>query len=142
MKGSYILIMHLSEQQTISIGSLSEVYFPGVHYAYVGSALGGVKARLSHHLNRNKKSHWHIDYLLQKASITDIIVGESEDRVECAVAQALSAQFDYIPGFGASDCRCPSHLFFVTENTQIKSAIMTTFESLAISPKLVELRGH
>jgi len=134
--------MHLSEQQTISIGSLSEVYFPGVHYAYVGSALGGVKARLSHHLNRNKKSHWHIDYLLQKASISDIIVGESEDRVECAVAQALSAQFDYIPGFGVSDCHCPSHLFFTDENTQIKSAIMTTFESLAISPKSVGLRGY
>ncbi len=142
MKGSYTLLIRLPEAQTMTLGSLSEVYFPQGYYAYVGSALGGIKARLGRHLNRNKKLHWHIDYLLPKASITDIIIGESEDRVECAIARALSAQFDSIPGFGSSDCRCSSHLFFATEGKQVKSIIMTTFELLAIPPKLMMLRGQ
>ena len=127
-KGSYVLLMKLSGEQTITVGSLSNVRFLRGYYAYVGSALGGVKSRLSHHLNQNKKPHWHIDYLLQKASITDIIIGETEDRIECAIAQALGSQFDSVPGFGASDCHCHSHLFFTTEGRQMKSAIMAALE--------------
>jgi len=142
MKGSYVLIMELPRQQTITIGSLSEVYFPGGYYAYVGSALGGVKSRLGRHLNRNKKPHWHIDYLARKAAIADIIIGETNSRVECAIAQALGSQFDSISGFGSSDCHCPSHLFFSAEERQMKSAIIMTFELLAIPPKLIGLRVH
>ena len=142
MKGSYVLLIKLPEAQTITTGSLSVVRFPRGYYAYVGSALGGIKSRLSRHLKRNKKLRWHIDYLLQKAFITDIIIGETEDRVECAIAQALSSQLDSIPGFGSSDCHCPSHLFFATEGRRIKSAIMSAFEMLAIPPKLMELRGY
>jgi len=138
VKGSYVILIRLPKAQTIAIGSLPDVYFPRGYYAYVGSALGGVESRLSHHLSRTKKRHWHIDYLLQKASITDIIIGESEDRVECAIAQALSAQFDSIPGFGSSDCHCPSHLFFAAKRRQMKSAIMKTLELLSIKPRLAK----
>ena len=138
MKGSYVILIKLPEAQTIAIGSLSDVYFPRGYYAYVGSALGGVESRLSHHLSRTKKRHWHIDYLLLKASVTDIIIGESEDRVECAMAQALSAQFNSIPGFGTSDCRCPSHLFYAAERSQMKPAIMKTLELLSIKPRLAK----
>lgn len=142
MTGSYVLILQLPKQQIINIGSLANVCFPGGYYAYVGSARGGIRPRLSHHLDRNKKLHWHIDYLLQKATITDIIVSEAEGRVECIIVQALSAQFDSIPGFGCSDCRCLSHLFFAPEKRQMKSTIMSTLKSLAMSPKLMGLRGN
>jgi Uri superfamily endonuclease len=138
VKGSYILLIKLPEAQTMTIGSLSDVYFPQGYYAYVGSALGGIKARLRHHLNKSKKMHWHIDYLLPKAPITEIIIGESEGRVECAIAQALSAQFDSIPGFGSSDCRCSSHLFFAAKERQMKLAIVRTLESLSIQPRLAK----
>ena len=142
MKGSYVILIRLPKAETITIGSLSDVYFPRGYYAYVGSALGGVKSRLNRHLKQSKKLHWHIDYLLQKASITDIIIGESEGRVECAMAQALSAQFNSIPGFGSSDCHCPSHLFYAAEGSQMKSAIMMALESMAVPPKLMRLREH
>ena len=142
MKGSYVILIRLPKAETITIGSLSDVYFPRGYYAYVGSALGGVKSRLNRHLSRNKKRHWHIDYLLQKASITDIIIGESEGKVECAMAQALNSQFDAIPGFGSSDCHCPSHLFYAAEGSQMKSAIMKTLESMAVPLKLIGLREH
>ena len=141
MKGSYIILIKLPEEQTITIGSLPDVHFRRGYYAYVGSALGGIKSRLSRHLNQNKKPFWHIDYLLQKAPITDIIIGETKERVECAIAQALSSQFDSIPGFGSSDCHCPSHLFFATEERQMKSTIMAALELLAIPPKLMGLRS-
>ncbi len=140
MKGSYIILIKLPEEQTITIGSLPDVHFPLGYYAYVGSAMSGFKARISRHLKSNKKLHWHIDYLLEKASITGVILGETNDRTECAIAQALSRQFDSIPGFGSSDCHCPSHLFFATEERQMKSTIMAALGLLAIPPKLMGVR--
>jgi len=138
LKGSYILLIKLSEGQTIKIGGLKTIHFPGGYYAYVGSAMGGFKSRLRHHLNDNKRLHWHIDYLLQKASISSIILGETNDRAECAVAQALSRQFDSIPGFGSSDCKCQSHLFFATD--EMKSTILAILKLLNIKPRLARVR--
>ena len=130
MKGSYVLIMQLSKPQIITIGSLPNVHFPRGYYAYVGSAMGGVESRVSRHLRRNKKPHWHIDYLRQKASIVDISICRTEDRAECTIAQALGSQFDSIPGFGCSDCHCHSHLFFATDEGQLKANIAATLEPL------------
>ena len=134
MKGSYVLLVQLPKEQTITIGSLRAIRFPGGYYAYVGSAMGGLKSRLSRHLKENKKPHWHIDYLLQRASISGIILCETGDRVECNIAQALSHQFDSIPGFGSSDCQCRSHLFFAAD--EMKSTIMATLNSLSMEPRL------
>ncbi len=137
MKGSYILLIKLPTEQTIGIGSLNVVPFPGGYYAYVGSAMGGFKSRLNRHLKSNKKPHWHIDYLLQKASINSIILCETNDRAECAVAQALSRQFDSIPGFGSSDCKCRSHLFFAGD--EMKSTILAILNLLNIRPRLARV---
>jgi len=73
VKGSYVLIAKLPEPEIITIGKLTDAYFPSGYYAYVGSALGGVKARISRHLSQSKKQHWHIDYPLPKAAVTDIM---------------------------------------------------------------------
>jgi len=138
LKGSYILLIKLSEEQTITIGSRQPVHLPRGYYAYVGSAMGGFKSRLSHHLNDNKRLHWHIDYLLQKASINSIILCEIGDRAECAIAQALSHQFDSIPGFGSSDCKCRSHLFLAAD--EMKSTILAILNQLDIKPRLAKVR--
>ena len=129
MKGSYVLLIQLPKEQTITIGSLKALHFPGGYYAYVGSAMSGFKTRISRHLKSNKKRHWHIDYLLDKASITGIICSETIARTECTIAQALSRQFDSVPGFGCSDCRCHSHLFFSASESQMKSTIMAILKS-------------
>ncbi len=125
-----MLLIQLTEEQTITTGRLKATYFPRGYYAYVGSAMGGFKSRLNHHLKSNKKLHWHIDYLLEKASIIDMILCETNDRVECTIAQALTGQFDSIPSFGSSDCKCRSHLFFATD--KMKPTIMATLSSLPI----------
>jgi len=138
VKGSYVLLIELPEEQTITIGSLKAIYFPRGYYAYVGSAMGGFKSRLNRHLKSNKKPHWHIDYLLEKASISEIILCETKDRAECTVAQVLSHQFDSIPGFGSSDCKCRSHLFFAADKTRMKSVVVATLNSLGIKPRLAK----
>jgi Uri superfamily endonuclease len=134
MNGSYVLLIQLAKEQTITTGSLKAICFPGGYYAYVGSAMGGLKSRLSHHLKESRKPHWHIDYLLPTASIKDIILCEAEVRLECTIAQTLSRQFDSIPRFGSSDCHCRSHLFFSTD--EMKPVIMATLSSLGMEPRL------
>jgi Uri superfamily endonuclease len=141
VKGSYILLIELPQGQTITVGSLKSMHFLRGYYAYVGSAMSGFKSRLSHHLKEGKRPHWHIDYLLSRASISSIILCETEERVECTIARALSHQFESIPDFGCSDCQCRSHLFFST--AEMKSIIMTTLNSLDMKPELVEnSRAH
>jgi Uri superfamily endonuclease len=116
IKGSYILIISLQTQTGITIGKLGEIDFAPGWYAYVGSAMRGIESRVSHHLRKNDKSQWHIDYLLQKSRIDRVLTFESDHRNECNIAQALMRRLDYIPGFGCSDCRCKSHLFY-SKNT-------------------------
>ncbi|NIR50425.1 GIY-YIG nuclease family protein [candidate division KSB1 bacterium] len=87
------------------------------YYAYVGSAFGagGLAARINHHLSISNRPRWHIDYLRQKASIEQIWLTESSQKLEHDWARLLS-QMDHaritVEGFGASDCRCASHLFY------------------------------
>ena len=136
MKGSYILLIELPQEQVVTAGSLKAICFPGGYYAYVGSAMNGFESRIGRHLKGNKRPHWHIDYLLQKASITDIILCETGERIECTIAQALEGQFDSIPGFGSSDCKCNSHLFFATG--EIKSTIMAILNGLGMQSRLAK----
>ncbi len=140
MKGIYALIMHLPRPCQISIGNRPPVHFSGGYYAYVGSALGGVEARVNRHLRNVKKRRWHIDYLLAEAPVTEVIVGETETRTECAVARALGAQLKPVPDFGASDCRCSSHLFLAPDNKMLSSAIWHVFESANVKPELWKAR--
>jgi len=37
---------------------------------------------------------------------------ESKIREECNIAEKLDERLFSIPGFGCSDCRCKSHLFY------------------------------
>ena len=140
VRGSYILLIELPEAQKISIGRLKSIYFARGHYAYVGSAMGGIKGRLGRHLGENKKRYWHIDYLLDKASIDEAIVCETGERAECEIAHALGAQFDCIPNFGSSDCKCQRHLLFSAE--EMKPRIMVTLESLGMRPRLLEVHTN
>jgi Uri superfamily endonuclease len=139
-KGSYILLISLAEGGTIKAGSLPPSYFPAGSYAYVGSAMGGFKSRLERHLRAEKRRHWHIDYLLERASISGIILCQTEARVECAIARALSGQFEGVPGFGSSDCRCPSHLFRSADGRRMEPAVLAVLNSLPVDKRIRRLR--
>jgi len=136
LKGSYILLIDLPEEESIVVGSLKRIHFFHRYYAYVGSAMGGLEPRLNRHFSREKKLHWHIDYLLQKAAITGIIACETGDKVECTIAQALHRRFAVVPRFGSSDCRCPGHLF--SSDKEMKPKIMTAMKSLLLNVRIVK----
>ena len=131
-RGSYVLLMMLSEKRIINVGSLSDVRFSPGFYAYVGSAMGGIAARLGYHLKRDKKRHWHIDYLLEEATIVDVSICDNGVRSECYIAGLISSQFDSIPGFGSSDCRCRSHLFFHTDEGRMRDGIRAAISLLSV----------
>ncbi|MFQ6059323.1 MAG: DUF123 domain-containing protein [Anaerolineae bacterium] len=117
-KGTYALILHLERSEEITIGKLGTFTFPAGYYLYVGSALGpgGLEARLTRHRRRNKKLRWHIDYLLERARLVEVWSVASTEKLECLWAQAaqeISGAEIPVPGFGSSDCRCPSHLIYL-----------------------------
>jgi Uri superfamily endonuclease len=112
IKGSYILLLELPQDENIGVGSLGHILLPQASYAYVGSAMNGLEGRISHHLKTKKRLHWHIDYLREKATILEVALFPGCKRIECLLAFNLSRHFPSVPGFGSSDCRCSSHLFW------------------------------
>lgn len=137
MKGSYVLLLELSEEREVTVGKLGTILFPAGSYAYVGSAMGGLESRIRRHIRSSKKLHWHIDYLLQQASITDIIVGENGagTKNECAISRALAAAADHMPGFGCSDCACKSHLYFHSERDTLMTEAKRAFTEAGLNPQ-------
>ncbi|MBI2934834.1 MAG: GIY-YIG nuclease family protein [Chloroflexi bacterium] len=114
--GSYIIIAEMKEPAEIRVRSGRTFSLETGFYAYVGSALNGLEARVARHLGKEKKLHWHIDFLLERAAVRGVIVVETTEEIECSLARALARSLPSIKGFGCSDCRCPSHLFFCDRN--------------------------
>ena len=117
-KGTYTLVLRLEDKEEITIGKLGTFTFPAGYYLYVGSALGpgGLEARLARHRRRDKRLRWHIDYLLEHAQLVEVWSAASADKLECLWAQAarqLPGGEMPAPGFGSSDCHCPSHLIYL-----------------------------
>jgi Uri superfamily endonuclease len=112
MKGAYLLIITLPKDASVMVGKQGLLHFKKGCYAYVGSALNGLEQRIQRHLRTDKKTYWHIDYLLPFTEIVEILYKENNRREECRIAQFLERNFGSIPSFGCSDCSCTSHLFF------------------------------
>ncbi|MBI5034113.1 MAG: GIY-YIG nuclease family protein [Chloroflexi bacterium] len=135
--GTYALVIYLPRTQTIRIGALGEHKFSRGYYMYIGSAMNGLAARIARHLvhnrlanrshnerdqravsrwrERKKKMHWHIDYLLEHARVTEVMTHQGTERFECLWAQAalaLPKTKVVVPRFGASDCKCATHLIY------------------------------
>ena len=64
-------------------------------------------------MRENKKLFWHIDYLLNSkySKIVDVLKIPSRGKNECEIAGKINGEI-LVPGFGSSDCNCPSHLFY------------------------------
>lgn len=112
MKGSYVLLIVLKKNKEIQIGKLGKIFFKKGYYAYVGSALNNLEKRIQRHFIEDKKIHWHIDYLLKYSEITKVFYKEKILREECSIAEKFKEIFTFINGFGCSDCKCKSHLFY------------------------------
>jgi Uri superfamily endonuclease len=124
--GSYVLIMHLARPTKITVGRLGTWEFEAGYYAYAGSALGpgGLAGRLSYHARTDKTPQWHIDYLLTEAQLVEVWYAVDKKRKECIWASALRSVPGGkapVPSFGASDCRCLTHLFYFAQQPTFAS---------------------
>ena len=116
-RGTYLLIFRLVRPARLEIGRLGLVDLASGYFAYVGSALGpgGLAARVNHHLKRTQRPRWHVDYLRRVASLEQVWYAIHDRHRECEWAEQLGRSGEFsarVHGFGASDCQCPSHLFY------------------------------
>ena len=122
--GTYILLVRLPEAMPVRVGGLGVFDLQAGYYLYVGSALRGLRSRLARHLRVEKRLHWHIDYLLAAAPVTEIWAHCGKERYECIWARALAASGELLPSvarFGASDCDCPTHLFYSPSRPRLQA---------------------
>jgi Uri superfamily endonuclease len=138
ISGIYVVIAELTRATDIQIGRRRKAHFEAGFYGYVGSALSGLEKRLARHLGNRKRLHWHIDYLLNVATIRAFIYAETFKRKECAVAQALSRKLNSQPDFGCSDCNCRSHLFFCQDLKELYEAVLDSFILSNLNPSKIE----
>jgi len=122
--GLYVLVLRLKKGQKIKVAKLAETYFSSGGYLYVGRAKRGLKKRLERHLRKDKKLFWHIDYFLRKAEVMDVWI-KLNSFDECRVVSQIRKFIEnsVIPQkkFGASDCRCPGHLFYLPDVDDLKN---------------------
>lgn len=130
MKGIYILLIEVSKNIEVKIGSLGKIKFDKGNYVYIGSAQNSLEKRVARHKSKNKKTFWHIDYLLNNkyAKILKIFYKKAGKTEECKIAKKLSKTEISIPKFGCSDCNCNSHLFKIKNITNILKLGVKSYE--------------
>ncbi|MDO8691613.1 MAG: GIY-YIG nuclease family protein, partial [Dehalococcoidia bacterium] len=121
--GAYALLFYLAREVEIEVGRLGRFSFAAGWYLYLGSAMGGLKARLGRHLEGPRRLHWHVDYLARQADLVEVWWRPANRREECSWASlALAAPDARLPvaGFGSSDCRCASHLAYFPKRPTVE----------------------
>ncbi len=118
--GVYCVVLRLSTSTQVTVGRLGTRRLAAGWYVYVGSAKRNLEARLRRHLRREKTLHWHVDFLRTAAVVEELWAWPWAAGAECRLSGRIQALGDGIPwpGFGASDCRCPSHLAFFRNEPQ------------------------
>ncbi len=138
-KGVYLLVLEVKEDQRIAIGKRPLTDFRKGIYLYVGRAKNGLQGRIERHLRNEKKAFWHIDYLLQKADVQEVWI-KRDFFDECQTAleiKSLLKNTSSLKKFGASDCSCASHLFYLPERETYLKALRKK-----LSFEKVEIHGN
>lgn len=115
--GSYILMIRILKTTKIKVGKLGHLTFNDGIYAYIGSAMKGIKKRTERHIrllnSKNGKLRWHIDYLLVNPNsiFVELVKIPTEEKIECRLSRMFQLFAQPIVGFGSSDCKCLTHLY-------------------------------
>ncbi|MBN1614163.1 MAG: DNA/RNA nuclease SfsA [Deltaproteobacteria bacterium] len=140
--GSYLLVMEVARDLNLTVGGLGEIFFRKGYYLYVGSARRGLASRLARHLRRRKTFFWHIDYLRDRADDCRAIPIRASMPLEHDIAAALEGIADWtVPGFGSSDCRCPTHLFGMKAHPLRSRAFLGVLQHFRIDRLEADLPG-
>jgi Uri superfamily endonuclease len=111
--GIYCLVLWVPRASTVRLSRAGACRVHRGWYVYTGSAKRSLVPRLLRHLRRRKRFHWHVDHLRAVASVRQIWVWRWAPGAECrtgAMVRCMPGAGIPIEGFGASDCRCVSHL--------------------------------
>ena len=113
--GTYALLLRIPAAEVALIGRRDRLPLAPGWAVYAGSAFGpgGVAARLAHHCRPVIRPHWHVDYLRRYAALDAVWYSHDSLRRECLWAEVLARELGGgMPPFrfGASGCRCPTHL--------------------------------
>lgn len=122
--GTYALLLRCRKTARLRVGRWGTLEAQPGYYLYIGSAFGpgGLRARLARHCRSAKRTHWHIDYLRPITAIQAIWLCPSDEHLEHNWARTLSNDRILTPisGFGCSDCRCESHLFYTADGHKLE----------------------
>lgn len=123
--GTYALLLRLNRATQLRIGARGPFDLPRGWYIYVGRArgAGGLRARVMRHWRGATRLHWHIDYLRRVAQPVRVWLWADPQADECAWARALELTPTarvIVPRFGASDCDCAAHLWFVARRAEVE----------------------
>jgi Uri superfamily endonuclease len=135
-RGTYTLILFCTHLQRLKVGKLGVFDFRKGWYAYIGSAFGpgGLRARCLHHLRPALRPRWHIDYLKTVAALKEIWLSTDPVPREHQWANLIGRCLDGatpIPGFGSSDCNCPSHLFCLPQKLSVEKFRRVVWRSVS-----------
>ena len=111
MKGAYILVLKNGEDKLLRVGKRILSFKKG-YYIYCGSAMNNLEKRIGRHFAEEKKLRWNIDYISVKMQPLIAFGIPSDEKIECWLSNELSKIFRGFDEFGASDCRCRTHLYY------------------------------
>ena len=122
--GTYALVLRALRRAEIEVGRLGKWDLQRGWYVYVGSALGpgGLRARVSRHAQVEKTRRWHVDYVRAVTELQEVWFASDATRRECqwaGVLQSMPRASIPAKGLGSSDCGCPTHLYFSTQEPRV-----------------------
>jgi len=81
---------------------------------------------LRKHLRKDKKTYWHIDYLLKSEKVQILQIWVIDKSIECKTAGIFnrnSLSEIVKKDFGSSDCNCLTHLFYIKNKEQTERVL-------------------
>lgn len=137
MKGSYFLVIRLKADKIIHTKA-REFPLKAGYYVYVGSAMNSLEKRVARHFSKEKKLHWHIDYLLKEAELLRAYIIPSEERLEERLSLEVSKFGEPVEGFGAGDVSVSTNLYRF--NQEPDNVLVGILEDMSLHWKTVKSR--
>src|SRR5215831_7939825 len=130
LPGTYVLVLGCTTAEpSKSAESAFSILRPaGTCMLAARSVPAGLRGRISHHVRRNGRPHWLIDYFRWNARLESVwyYSGVHCEHEWASGLGATPGAAAVLRGFGSSDCNCASHLFrFRTRPTPVTKAVKT-----------------
>ena len=146
MRGSYFLVIKV-ERDMIVRTKRKEFPLKAGYYVYVGSAMNSLEKRVERHFKKDKKLHWHIDFLLKESELLRAYLIPSDAKIEEELSMEVFKFGKPVEGFGASDLGIGSNLYYFKDEpdkilTDILRKLGLKWKSVKSPDEVRELEGE